>query len=143
MDSGRQYQNSAVRVRSPPPCRAIFFCQGQGLGIEQALGILGKIHVRGRSDHTHVRRTAGGNRRMRMPWKCPYTSGQSFGHGPRQSEALGNSGKRHGTGRGRSDHTRAGRHSGGNRCAPSIRVHLGMHAPWHGAPQAATMALHG
>ena len=39
--------------------------------------------TKGRSDHTHVRRNAGGNRRM--PWKCPYASGQSFGHGPRQS----------------------------------------------------------
>ena len=29
MDSGRQYQNSAVRVRSPPPCRAIFFVKNR------------------------------------------------------------------------------------------------------------------
>ena len=81
VDSGRQHKDSAVRVRSPPPCRAIFFVSRSSVLNKPSAP--SARSTKGRSDHTYVRRNAGGNRHM--PWKCPYASGQSFGHGPRQS----------------------------------------------------------
>ena len=44
-----------------------FFFQEQGLGIEQALGTLGKTHEKGRSDRTHASRDVGPRDNRRMP----------------------------------------------------------------------------
>ena len=98
------------------------------LGIEQALGTLGKVHKRSQRPYTRETKRRGQPTHALEMSVCIRAIIWSWASAITQ--ALGNIGKRHG--RGRSDHTHAGRHFGGKRCTPSIRVHLGMHAPWHG-----------
>ena len=79
-----------------------FFCQEQGLGIEQALGTLGKTHEKGRSDRTHASRdvgTTGACLAVSARIRAIVRSWPHVGI----TQALGNIGKRHE--RGRSHHT--------------------------------------
>ena len=77
---------------------ALFFCQEQGLGIEQALGTLGKTHEKGRSDRTHASRdvgTTGACLAVSARIRAIVRSWPHVGI----TQALGNIGKRHERGR--------------------------------------------